>query len=409
MSLGGGTIDATYYNNGTSSVNVQVCFEGKTPILMYDWSSKAIRDIIVGDRVKARKHDDPSSSVGDYKVVRVFKNVKDTWTVTFTTASGEEFQIRGTAEHPFWLKGKGWTPLGELKESDQCVSAAGETIYVKSKQHHPEPIEVYNFEVEEAHTYFVGKNDTIAVLVHNECGSCGGNHSSNVTCPGGIFGPREPGDPYYGIPDEDLYNITPSMIRRAYVSQGPVKFYNAHLHTKTENDVISNVKLPANQQKLSQVLMIARGNPVWRLNPFCDNGEWAGMLGPDTCHRWVLGTRDSIVSLGKDYYSNSEYEVSYVSWNINDGGFADHGALKLSFTDIDGKIKDIQWYLDNGRIPYNDPMQRWGVPDVTNYPPLDERLEHPGWVWARLGVLYVGSALEYIGKDACNGRYPVTP
>jgi Protein of unknown function (DUF1557). len=169
VSLGGGTVDATYYDNGTSSVSVQVCFEGKTPILMHDWSSKAIRDIIVGDRVKARKHDDSSSPVGDYKVVRVFKNVKDTWTVTFATVSGEEFQIRGTAEHPFWLKDKGWTPLGELKENDQCVSAAGKTVYIKSKRQHPEPIEVYNFEVEEAHTYFVGDAVARAVLVHNEC------------------------------------------------------------------------------------------------------------------------------------------------------------------------------------------------------------------------------------------------
>ena len=37
----------------------------------------------------------------------------------------------------------------------------------KNKEHLSEPVTVYNFAVEDYHTYFVGEND---VLVHNKCG-----------------------------------------------------------------------------------------------------------------------------------------------------------------------------------------------------------------------------------------------
>ena len=71
-------------------------------------------------------------------------------------SSHERLTIRGTAEHPFYVQGKGWTPLGELRESDQLVSASGEIPIVTSKAHHPETVEVYNFEVEQAQRDGIG-------------------------------------------------------------------------------------------------------------------------------------------------------------------------------------------------------------------------------------------------------------
>ena len=45
----------------------------------------------------------------------------------------------------------------------------------KNKEHLSEPVTVYNFAVEDYHTYFVGEND---VLVHNMCATS--NHSESI-------------------------------------------------------------------------------------------------------------------------------------------------------------------------------------------------------------------------------------
>ena len=58
---------------------------------------------------------------------------------------------------------------GSLKAGDVLVLSNGELVTVEWVQHEilESPIKVYNFEVEDFHTYFVGEN---CVLVHNECG-----------------------------------------------------------------------------------------------------------------------------------------------------------------------------------------------------------------------------------------------
>jgi hypothetical protein len=91
--------------------------------------------------------------------------------------------IRGTAEHPFFVQGKGWMPLGELQEGDKLVAASGEILVVQSKEHYPEQTEVYNIEVEDAHTYFVGETLERSVLVHNLCPLCDGSRPLTARSP----------------------------------------------------------------------------------------------------------------------------------------------------------------------------------------------------------------------------------
>jgi len=115
------------------------------------------------------------------KVVRTFVNRKDVWSLAMgNPASGKTLTVRGTAEHPFYVQNQGWAPLGELREGDQLANASGETMIVFSKEHHPELVEVYNFEVEDAHTYFVGYSQEQSVLVHNDCPVCGGDRTITV-------------------------------------------------------------------------------------------------------------------------------------------------------------------------------------------------------------------------------------
>ena len=48
----------------------------------------------------------------------------------------------------------------------------------KNKEHLSEPVTVYNFAVEDYHTYFVGENE---VLVHNSCGiDTGSDYLNNL-------------------------------------------------------------------------------------------------------------------------------------------------------------------------------------------------------------------------------------
>lgn len=75
----------------------------------------------------------------------------------------ENETITTTAEHPFYTK-DGWKEASELTENDQVTTKQGTWHRVKAKNfnHHKET--VYNFEVEEFSTYFVG---LLMWLVHN--------------------------------------------------------------------------------------------------------------------------------------------------------------------------------------------------------------------------------------------------
>jgi hypothetical protein len=69
--------------------------------------------------------------------------------------------ITATPEHPFYVQGQGFQPLGSLGIGTSIVTSAGPPLVVRSVdwQEHPQGVAVYNFEVESDHTYFVGGTD----------------------------------------------------------------------------------------------------------------------------------------------------------------------------------------------------------------------------------------------------------
>lgn len=77
--------------------------------------------------------------------------------------------ISATPTHPFYVDKLGWTLARSLRAGDVLVLSNGELVTVEWVQHEilESPIKVYNFEVEEFHTYFVGEN---GIFVHNGCG-----------------------------------------------------------------------------------------------------------------------------------------------------------------------------------------------------------------------------------------------
>jgi hypothetical protein len=95
------------------------------------------------------------------------------------TVNGEE--IVTTVDHPFYVQGRGFINAGNLLIGDKLVSVNGEDLVIEEFfiEETAEPVDVYNFQVEDYHTYFVGD---CAVWVHNaECVGANGTQISSET------------------------------------------------------------------------------------------------------------------------------------------------------------------------------------------------------------------------------------
>ena len=130
-------------------------------------SLEAIENIQPGDMVLVANEE--TSEVAYKEVVRTFVNTTDEITrVTVNVGDGELETIDSTPEHPFYVEGKGWVEASSLHAGMTIWFANGNkgTVEDISNEGLEEPVTVYNFEVKDFHTYFVGEN---GVLVHNTC------------------------------------------------------------------------------------------------------------------------------------------------------------------------------------------------------------------------------------------------
>ena len=109
------------------------------------------------------------------KVNKIF--VRETDSIIRLSINGEK--IETTEEHPFYVEGRGWTEASSLKEGDEVRTADGSVAAVEATESIKlsEPVKVYNFEVEDFHTYYVSEQK---VLVHNTCAMTAKNVSVHV-------------------------------------------------------------------------------------------------------------------------------------------------------------------------------------------------------------------------------------
>lgn len=123
---------------------------------------KSIEEIQIGSMVLAENPE--TGEISFKKVVHTFENESDELVHVFV--NGEE--IITTPSHPFYVPKLGWTSAIKLRAGDVLVLSNGEYVVVEKVQHEilESPIKVYNFEVEDFHTYFVGES---GILVHNKC------------------------------------------------------------------------------------------------------------------------------------------------------------------------------------------------------------------------------------------------
>jgi hypothetical protein len=82
-------------------------------------------------------------------------------------------RITASPEHPFYVRGKGFVPAGRLAVGNAIVTRAGPALVVQTirQNRRAEGYTVYNFVVEDDHSYFVGTHNGGA-WVHNPVGDC---------------------------------------------------------------------------------------------------------------------------------------------------------------------------------------------------------------------------------------------
>ncbi|WP_044640091.1 polymorphic toxin-type HINT domain-containing protein [Risungbinella massiliensis] len=136
------------------------CFTINTKVLT-DKGQKNIQDIKIGDKVLAK---DEKTGKQAYKAVQWLyeRKVKEVYKLYI----GKEV-IETTDEHPFWIKGKGWIQVKDLKSGDQVEDDEGNLLVVWKIEREKKETTVYNFSVEDYHTFYVSD---LKVFTHN----CGG-------------------------------------------------------------------------------------------------------------------------------------------------------------------------------------------------------------------------------------------
>ena len=146
---------------GKALGKMKFCFVAGTVVLMAGGAVKCIEDVRVGDKVKS--YNPATGKVSEKRVLQTFENEVDEL-VTVSTSDGQ--QVTATPGHKFYANND-WVSAEDLRAGDVLVNVNGKRVIVEQVQHEilDSPVKVYNFEVADNHTYFVGDGDGMAV--HN--------------------------------------------------------------------------------------------------------------------------------------------------------------------------------------------------------------------------------------------------
>ncbi|MBS2011355.1 MAG: Hint domain-containing protein [Deltaproteobacteria bacterium] len=142
------------------------CFAKGTPVATPS-GDVAIESLHEGDTVLASDPREPGAGPAPRRVVAT-KKTEERAVLAVAIARGATLEtIVVTPEHPFYVDGRGWTLAGALEPGLPLTTSAGTTqALVASITELDRTVIVYNIEVEDLHTYFVGASHA---LVHNEC------------------------------------------------------------------------------------------------------------------------------------------------------------------------------------------------------------------------------------------------
>ncbi|MEK8127558.1 S8 family serine peptidase [Paenibacillus filicis] len=133
------------------------CFAAGT-LIQTDHGMKPIEEIKVGDKVLSQH---PETRQQEYK------EVEDTYVNEMTELLrlhiGQEL-ISTSPYHPIWIENKGWVTSSDLQVGDRVLLKDGSTASIDEIEHVYEKVLVYNFTVQDFHTYFIADS---GIWVHN--------------------------------------------------------------------------------------------------------------------------------------------------------------------------------------------------------------------------------------------------
>lgn len=138
------------------------CFAAGTPLLT-PYGDRPIEAFRVGDELLSRAEGNPEADVE----VKVVEEVFVREGLLRELGVGDRV-IRTTAEHPFWVRGKGWLPARDILAGDELYGHDGRWTAVTANVDTGRWARVYNLRVADYHTYFVGGLDwEFSVWAHN--------------------------------------------------------------------------------------------------------------------------------------------------------------------------------------------------------------------------------------------------
>jgi hypothetical protein len=135
------------------------CFAAGTLVTLGDGSRKAIETVDVGDLVLSQRED--GGALGAQRVSHIWEHTVQR-TLLLNFSNGE--QLETTKEHRFHVDGGGFVPAGRLRPGAAFNTPVNNLVLRGTKERNT-TAQVYNLEVENFHTYFVGDN---LVWVHNK-------------------------------------------------------------------------------------------------------------------------------------------------------------------------------------------------------------------------------------------------
>lgn len=131
---------------------------------------EAIENVKAGDEVWA--YDISVNKILLNPVLRVFARERD----VLVEVNVGETTIKVTPEHPFFVHDRGWVAAEMLRKGDRLFTfETNSDCHVRQSRKYPGKFQVYNFEVEDLHNYFVARE---GVFVHNV--GAGSHHFATV-------------------------------------------------------------------------------------------------------------------------------------------------------------------------------------------------------------------------------------
>ena len=273
------------------------CFVAGTMILTAA-GLVAIENIKAGNKVISTNPE--TFEVAEKAVLETY--VRETTELVHLTINGE--LIKTTHDHPFYVKDVGFVSAGELYIGDKLLDSNGNTLLVEDRkvENLDEPVKVYNFQVEDFHTYHVGEN---VILVHNAEKYGNGHYKNNPSDnskvladaeedPGAIYGyrPKKDGS-LKNFADEDWSN--PEFVESA--KQKRAQYIE---NDKAIYDLVADMKNHGySTEEIARAACDYR-NQI-RINSYIDlNGNIINQAGYDAAlERIQTRSYDALIASGK--------------------------------------------------------------------------------------------------------------